>query len=88
MHAGVNDPGSADTQTFAWKVYAASQTTKDAQGNLLPTFAGTGQAFTFTPATSDNYTVVLVATDDDSGVRVFALRLDKRRVPLPVKVPL
>jgi hypothetical protein len=54
----VTDPGTADTDTYAWSV------TKD--GVLFAT--GTAADFTFTPDDNGTYVVSLTATDDDGDV--------------------
>jgi hypothetical protein len=53
----VTDPGTLDTQTYAWSV------TKN--GNAFQT--ATTPGFTFTPNDSGTYVVSLVVTDDDGG---------------------
>ena len=53
----VDDPGTADTFTYAWAV------TKD--GNPFGT--GTAAGFAFTPDDNGSYVVTLTVTDDDLG---------------------
>jgi len=52
------DPGTADTQTFAWSI-------KNAANVVVAT--GANQAITFTPTDNGVYTAMLTVTDDDGG---------------------
>jgi hypothetical protein len=57
LTSSVTDPGTLDTQTYAWSV------TKN--GAAFAT--GTNANFTFTPDDAGTYVVNLVVTDDDAG---------------------
>jgi PKD repeat protein len=54
----VDDPGTADTFTYAWNV------TKDGSAYA----GGNAASFSFTPDDNGTYVVSLVVTDDDGGV--------------------
>ena len=55
---GSTDPGTADTQSYAWSV------TKDGSAYA----SASGPAFAFTPDDNGTYAVTLTATDDDGGI--------------------
>jgi PKD repeat protein len=57
LTSSVQDPGSADTHTYAWSV------TKDGS----PYASGTDENFSFTPDDNGSYVVTLTVTDDDGG---------------------
>lgn len=58
LSATATDPGTADTQTFAWSVSSTN-------GQVIA--SGSGPSFTFTPSDQGTYSVTLRATDDDTG---------------------
>src|SRR5262249_32866893 len=57
LGSAVTDPGTADTQRYAWAV------TRDGQ----PYASGSTPAFSFTPDDNGSYVVTLTVTDDDGG---------------------
>lgn len=70
MTAGVSDPGTQDTFTYAWQV----------KKNGFTVYTGTGANFTFTPQDSGIYTVKLTVTDKDGGVGVLSQDIDVANV--------
>src|SRR5262249_58402832 len=67
----VTDPGSADTQGYAWAV------TKDGRAYA----SGTQPGFSFTPDDNAAYVVTLTVTDDDGGVGVSSAAVAVTNVP-------